>query len=415
MNPRRIVITGMGAVTPLGLDVETTWANLLAGKSGAGPVTSFDVSKYDCRFACSVKGFEPKQHFFNEKDARRADRYSQLAMASAKEAVRHAGLDPQALDLDRVGVLVGSGIGGLETLGHQDEILIAKGPKRISPFMIPMMIANMAGGLISMEFGFAGPNFAVVTACATSNNSIGEAWRLIRDDEADIILAGGSEAACVPLGLSGFAAMRALSTRNDEPERASRPFDRDRDGFVLGEGAGVVIVEELEHAKKRGANILAELTGYGLSSDAYHMTSPPPGGTGAAKAMRHTLKRAGISADQVDYINAHGTSTPVGDVAETEAIKAVFGASAKSIPVSSTKSMTGHLLGAAGAAELIFCIKAIEQGIIPPTINLDNPDPDCDLDYVPHKAREKKIDIAMSNSFGFGGHNATVLVRRFVG
>jgi 3-oxoacyl-[acyl-carrier-protein] synthase II len=415
MNPRRIVITGMGAVTPLGLDVETSWQNLLAGKSGAELVTTFDVSKYDCRFACTVKGFEAKQHFFNEKDARRADRYAQLAMASAKEAVRHAGLNPDELDLDRVGVLVGSGIGGLETLGHQNEILITKGPKRISPFMIPMMIANMAGGLISIEFGFAGPNFAVVTACATSNNSIGEAWRLIRDDEADVILAGGSEAACVPLGLSGFAAMRALSTRNDEPERASRPFDRDRDGFVLGEGAGVVIVEELEHAKKRGANILAELTGYGLSSDAYHMTSPPPGGTGAAKAMQHTLKRAGISADQVDYINAHGTSTPVGDVAETEAIKAVFGSAAKSIPVSSTKSMTGHLLGAAGAAELIFCIKAIEQGIIPPTINLENPDPECDLDYVPNKAREKKIDIAMSNSFGFGGHNATVLVRRFVG
>jgi 3-oxoacyl-[acyl-carrier-protein] synthase II len=415
MNPRRIVITGMGAVTPLGLDVETTWRNLIAGKSGAGPITSFDVSKYDCRFGCTVKDFEPKRYFFNEKDARRADRYTQLAMASAKEAVRHAGLDPKTLDLDRVGVLVGSGIGGLETLGFQNEILITKGPKRISPFMIPMMIANMAGGLISMEFGFAGPNFAVVTACATSNNSIGEAWRLIRDDEADVILAGGSEAACVPLGLSGFAAMRALSTRNDEPERASRPFDKDRDGFVLGEGAGVVIVEELEHAKKRGANILAELTGYGLSSDAYHMTSPPPGGIGAAKAMQHTLKRAGLSADQVDYINAHGTSTPVGDVAETEAIKAVFGSSAKSVAVSSTKSMTGHLLGAAGAAELIFCIKAIEQGIIPPTINLDTPDPECDLDYVPNKAREQKIDIAMSNSFGFGGHNATVLVRRFVG
>jgi 3-oxoacyl-[acyl-carrier-protein] synthase II len=415
MSQRRIVITGMGAVTPLGPDVETSWANLLAGKSGAGPVTSFDISRFDCRFACTVKDFEPKKHFFNEKDARRADRYSQLAMASAKEAVRHAGLDPKALDLDRVGVLVGSGIGGLKALGDQDEILITKGPGRISPFMIPMMIANMAGGLISMEFGFAGPNFAVVTACATSNNSIGEAWRLIRDDEADIILAGGSEAACTPLGMGGFAAMRALSTRNDEPERASRPFDRDRDGFVLGEGAGVVIVEELEHAKKRGANILAELTGYGLSSDAYHMTSPPPGGTGAAKAMLHTLKRAKLSPDKIDYINAHGTSTPVGDVAETDAIKAVFGDHAKKVPVSSTKSMTGHLLGAAGAAELIFCIKAIEQGIIPPTINLDNPDPACDLDYVPHKAREQRVDVAMSNSFGFGGHNATVLVQRFVG
>jgi len=415
MNQRRIVITGMGAVTPLGPDVGSTWTNLLAGKSGAVPVTSFDISAYDCRFACLVKDFEPKGHFFNEKDARRADRYSQLAMASAKEAVKHAGLDPKALDLDRVGVLVGSGIGGLKALGDQDEILISKGPGRISPFMIPMMIANMAGGLISMEFGFAGPNFAVVTACATSNNCIGEAWRLIRDNEADLILAGGSEAACTPLGMGGFAAMRALSTRNDDPQAASRPFDKDRDGFVLGEGAGIVVVEELEHAKKRGAHILAELTGYGLSADAYHMTSPPPGGTGAAKAMQHTLKRAGLSADKIDYINAHGTSTPVGDVCETEAIKAVFGSHAKKMPVSSTKSMTGHLLGAAGAVELIFCVKAIEQNIVPPTINLDTPDPNCDLDYVPHKPREMRVNTAMSNSFGFGGHNATVLVQRFVG
>ena len=415
MSQRRVVITGMGAVTPLGLDVSTTWSNIIAGKSGVSPITSWDASAYDCRFAAQVKDFEPRKHFFNEKDARRADRYSQLAMASAKEAVKHAGLDPQHLQLDRVGVLVGSGIGGLKSLADQDEILLSKGPGRVSPFMIPMMISNMAAGLISMEFGFAGPNFAVVTACATSNNCIGEAWRLIRDDESDVILAGGSEAACVPLGMSGFAALRALSTRNDEPERASRPFDKDRDGFVLGEGAGVVIVEELEHAKKRGAIILAELTGYGLTADAYHMTSPAPGGAGAVKAMQHSLKRAGISVEQVDYINAHGTSTPVGDAAETEAIKAVFGEHARKLAVSSTKSMTGHLLGAAGAAELIFCVKAIQENILPPTINLDNPDPSCDLDYVPNKAREAHIDIALSNSFGFGGHNATLLVRRFVG
>jgi 3-oxoacyl-[acyl-carrier-protein] synthase II len=404
----------MGAVTPLGLDVPTTWENLLAGKSGVTPITSWDASKYDCRFAAQVKDFEPRKHFFNEKDARRADRYSQLAMASAKEAVKHAGLDPQQLALDRVGVLVGSGIGGLESLGKQDEQLLTKGPGRVSPFMIPMMITNMAAGLISMEFGFSGPNFCVVTACATSNNCVGEAWRLIRDDEADVILAGGSEAAVVPLGMSGFSAMKAMSTRNDDPERASRPFDRDRDGFVMGEGAGVVIVEELEHAKKRGATILAELTGYGLTADAYHMTSPAPGGAGAVRAMQHALKRAGLSVDQVDYINAHGTSTPVGDVAETEAIKAVFGDHAKKLAVSSTKSMTGHLLGAAGAAELIFCIKAIEENILPPTINLDNPDPACDLDYVPHKARPSRVDAALSNSFGFGGHNATLLVQRFV-
>ena len=413
MSERRIVITGMGAVTPLGLDVNTTWENLIAGKSGVSPITSWDASKFDCRFAAQVKDFEPKKYFFNEKDARRADRYSQLAMASAKEAVKQAGLDPQKLELDRVGVLVGSGIGGLDSLGKQDEQLILKGPNRVSPFMIPMMISNMAAGLIAIEFGFAGPNFCVVTACATSNNCIGEAWRLIRDDEADVIVAGGSEAACVPVGMSGVAAMRALSTRNDEPERASRPFDKDRDGFVLGEGAGVVIVEELEHARKRGATILAELTGYGLTCDAYHMTSPS--GIGAVKAMQHTLKRAKVSPDKVGYINAHGTSTPVGDVAETEAIKTVFGAHAKAIPVSSTKSMTGHLLGAAGAAELIFCIKAIETNILPPTINLDHPDPACDLDYVPHKAREAKIDAALSNSFGFGGHNATLLAERFKG
>jgi 3-oxoacyl-[acyl-carrier-protein] synthase II len=415
MSERRIVITGTGAVTPLGLDVPTTWSNLIAGKSGVSPITSWDASKHDCRFAAQVFGFEPRRHFYNEKDARRADRYSQLAMASAKEAVAQSGLDPNKLELDRIGVLVGSGIGGLKSLADQDEILLSKGPSRISPFLIPMMINNMAAGLISMEFGFAGPNFAVVTACATSNNCIGEAWRLIRDDEADVILAGGSEAACIPLGMSGFSAMRALSTRNDEPERASRPFDRDRDGFVMGEGAGIVIVEELEHAKKRGAPILAELTGYGLTADAYHMTSPPPGGTGAVKAMQHTLKRARLPLEKVDYINAHGTSTPIGDAAETAAIKVVFGEHAKKLPVSSTKSMTGHLLGAAGAAELIFCLKAIETGILPPTINLDNPDPACDLDYVPNKARETRIDTAMSNSFGFGGHNATVLVQRFVG
>jgi 3-oxoacyl-[acyl-carrier-protein] synthase II len=413
MSERRVVITGLGAVTPLGLDVPTTWANLIAGKSGVSPITSWDASKYDCRFAAQVQNFEPRKYFFNEKDARRADRYTQLAMASAKEAVAHAGLDSKTLQLDRVGVLVGSGIGGLKSLGDQDAILLTKGPGRVSPFMIPMMISNMAAGVISIEFGFAGPNFSVVTACATSNNCIGEAWRLIRDDEADVILGGGSEAACVPLGMSGFAAMRALSTRNDEPERASRPFDKDRDGFVLGEGAGIVIVEELEHAKKRGANILAELTGYGLTADAYHMTSPS--GVGAVKAMQHSLRRAKLPVEKIDYINAHGTSTPVGDIAETEAIKNVFGDYAKKLPVSSTKSMTGHLLGAAGAAELIFCIKAIETGIIPPTINLDNPDPACDLDYVPHKAREAKVNTALSNSFGFGGHNATLLVQRFVG
>ena len=412
MNERRVVITGMGAVTPLGLDVPTTWANLVAGKSGVTPITSWDASRYDCRFAAQVVGFEPRKYFFNEKDARRADRFSQLTMASAKEAVKHAGLNPEQLDRDRVGVIVGSGIGGLQTLHEQDTNLIMKGPNRVSPFMIPMMITNMAGGLISIEFGFMGPNFCVVSACATSNNAVGEAWRLIRDNEADVIVAGGSEAAASPLGMSGFAAMKALSTRNDAPEKASRPFDKDRDGFVLGEGAGIVILEDLEHAKKRGAPILAELTGYGLTADAYHMTSPS--GIGAVKAMQKALARAGVEPSQVDYINAHGTSTPLGDVAENDAIKTVFGDHARKVAISSTKSMTGHLLGAAGAAELIFCVKAIEHNLIPPTINLDNPDPACDLDYVPNQAREQKIDVAISNSFGFGGHNATLLVRRFV-
>ena len=415
MNERRVVITGMGAVTPLGLDVETTWAALLAGKSGVTPISLWDASAYSCRIAGQVLNFEPRQYFFNEKDSRRADRYSQLSMASAKEAVRMAGVDPKEVQPERVGVIIGSGIGGLAALSAGDESLLTKGPSRVSPFMIPMMIINMASGLVSMEFGFQGPNFCVVSACATSNNCIGEAWRLIRDDEADMMLAGGTEASCVPLGVSGFAAMRALSTRNDDPQRASRPFDKDRDGFVLADGAATVMLEELEHAKKRGATILAELTGYGLTADAYHMTSPPPGGAGAARAMQLTLKRAKVNPEEIDYINAHATSTMVGDIAETEAIKTAFGSHAKKVAISSTKSMTGHLLGAAGAAELIFCVKAIQDSVIPPTINLDNPDPACDLDYVPHKLREQKVDIAISNSFGFGGHNATLLARRFVG
>jgi 3-oxoacyl-[acyl-carrier-protein] synthase II len=412
---RRIVLTGLGAVTPLGLDAASTWAGLAAGRSGIAPIAGWDASAHDCRFAGQVKGFDPGPHFASAKEARRADRYAQLAMAAAREAVRHAGLDPASLPPERVGVLVGSGIGGLQTMGEQDALLVTRGPGRISPFMIPMMISNMAGGLISMAFGFQGPNFAVVTACATSNNAIGEAWRLIRDDEADVILAGGSEAACTPLGMGGFDAMKAMSTRNGDPARASRPFDRDRDGFVLGEGAGVVIVEELEHAKKRGANILAELTGYGLSADAHHMTTPAPGGAGAVRAMRNALRRAGVAPEEVDYINAHATSTPVGDAAEAEAIRTVFGDAAGKIAISSTKSMTGHLLGAAGAVELIACIRAIQENLAPPTINLENPDPDLGLDYVPHVARERRIDRALSNSFGFGGHNASLLVERFRG
>ena len=346
---------------------------------------------------------------------RRADRYSQLAMAAAKMAVEDSGLTAVS-DPDRCGVIVGSGIGGLKTLEDQHEILLKKGPGRVSPFTIPMMIANMASGLVSMEFGWSGPNFAPVSACATACHAIGEAWRMILEDDADVFLAGGSEATIVPMGMSGFAAMRAMSTRNDAPTKASRPFDKDRDGFVMSEGAGVIVIEELEHAKKRGARIYGELCGYGLTSDAYHMSSPNPEGTGAARCMSMALKKAGLTPDDVDYINMHGTSTPVGDLCETKAIKTVFGARATNgLTVSSTKSMTGHLLGAAGAVETIACALTIRDGIIPPTINLDEPSPECDLDYPPHTAREKKVTVALNNSFGFGGHKATLVVREFAG
>lgn len=413
MSQRRVVITGMGAVTPLGNDVASFWAACTAGQSGIGELQAFDVGDYVCRIGGEVKDFDPPAHFNTPKDARRADRYAQLAMAAAKEAYREAELEGADLDLKRSGVIVGSGIGGLTSLEAQHSILLNKGPGRVSPFMIPMMITNMASGLVSIEFGFRGPNFAVVTACATANQSIGEAWRLIRNDEAEVMIAGGSEAACSPLGMSGFAAMKALSTRNDEPERASRPFDRDRDGFVMGEGAGVVVVEELEHARKRGANVLAEITGYGINADAYHMTSPIPDGEGASDAMNIALKHGSCAPDEIDYVNAHGTSTPMGDICETKAIKRTFGDHAGDMLVSSTKSMTGHLLGAAGSVELIACVKAIHTGVVPPTINLDEPDSECDLDYIPHTAREATVRKAINNSFGFGGHNASILVEKF--
>jgi 3-oxoacyl-[acyl-carrier-protein] synthase II len=413
MNQRRVVVTGMGVLTPVGHDLATTWDALVQGRSGIGPVTAFDVSPYDCRIAGEVRNFDAKPFFVrNPKDARRMDRYTQFAMAAAQMAVKDANLVPATLDLERAGVLVGSGIGGLITLEEQHTILMNKGPGRLSPFLIPTLISNIASGLISMEFGFAGPNFAVVTACATSAMSIGEAWRLIRDDEADVILAGGSEATVCPMGLGGFAAMRALSTRNDAPEKASRPFDKDRDGFVMGEGAGVVVVEEYEHAVKRGARIYGEITGYGLTADAYHMSAPLPDGAGAGRAMRNALKRARLQPAQVGYINAHGTSTPMGDVCETVAINGVFGDAASQVLVSSTKSMTGHLLGAAGAVEMAVCLKVLETGIVPPTINLDQPDEKCDLDYVPHTAREAKVDAVMNNSFGFGGHNSCLVAVR---
>jgi 3-oxoacyl-[acyl-carrier-protein] synthase II len=415
-NDRRVVITGLGALTPLGNDVETFWRNLKNGISGIHKIEGFDTAAYDCKIGGEVRGFDPKAFFKNPKDVRRTDRFAQLALAAAKMALEDSGIDVEKLERrDRFGVLVSSGIGGLKTLQEQLTILLTKGPSRTSPFTIPMLISNMASGLISMEYDLQGPNMCIVTACATSNNAIGESWRTIKFGDADIFLAGGSEASIVEIGLAGFSAMKALSMRNDEPERASRPFDRDRDGFVMSEGAGIVVVEELEHAKARGAKIYCELTGYGLSSDAYHMTAPPPNGEGAARAMQSAIEHAQISPDQVDYINAHATSTDIGDICETRAIKQVFGEHAYNVGISSTKSMTGHLLGGAGGVEMAACALAIRDSVIPPTINLENPGEECDLDYTPNVAREKKVRVALNNSFGFGGHNATLVAAAFEG
>jgi 3-oxoacyl-[acyl-carrier-protein] synthase II len=415
MNNRRVVITGMGVLTPVGNDLETFWSNLKNGVSGIRLIEAFDTSQYDCRIAGEVRDFDPKDFFKNPKDARRTDRFAQLAMAAAKIAMRDSGIEMANENPDRFGVLVSSGIGGLRTLEDQHSTLLTKGPQRVSAFTIPMLISNMASGLISMEFGMRGPNMCIVTACATSNNAIGESWRIIKFGDADVFLAGGSEAAIIPIGLAGFSAMKALSTRNDNPAAASRPWDRDRDGFVMSEGAGVVVVEELEHAKKRNAKIYCELVGYGLSADAYHMTAPPVDGSGAARAMQFALEHAGLTAADIDYINAHATSTGLGDVAEARAIRTVLGDRAKSISISSTKSMTGHLLGGAGAVEMAACALAIRDGVIPPTINLENPDEECDLDFTPKTAKEHPVRVALNNSFGFGGHNATLVAREFTG
>src|SRR5438105_7064175 len=415
MNDRRVVITGLGAITPVGNDVESFWQSLKNGVSGIRTITAFDTKAYDCRIGGEVQGFDPKTVFKNPKDVRRTDRFAQLSMAAAKMAMADASIDMALENPERFGVLVSSGIGGLKTLEDQYSVLLSKGPQRVSAFTIPMLISNMASGLISMEFGMHGPNMCIVTACATSNNAIGESWRMIKFREADIFLAGGSEAAIIPIGLAGFGAMKALSTRNAEPARASRPWDRDRDGFVIGEGAGVVVIEELERAKKRNAKIYCELVGYGLSADAYHMTAPPPDGIGAARAMQLALEHAKLSVDDVDYINAHATSTWLGDVAVARAIKTVFWPRAKSVSISSTKSMTGHLLGGAGAIETAACALSIRDGIIPPTINLENPDDECDLDFTAKVAKERKVRVALNNSFGFGGHNATLVVQEFTG
>ncbi|ATB32486.1 beta-ketoacyl-ACP synthase II [Melittangium boletus] len=417
MSNRRVVITGTGILTALGTGTEKNWKAMLAGQSGIANITRFDVGKIDTRFAGEVKDFQPEQ-FIEKREVRRMDLFAQFALAAAEMAVKESGLPigpdaPHGYTPEKVGVIVGSGIGGISSLEEQYRKGAEKGFDRLSPFFIIQMIINMAPGLISMRYGCKGPNWSPVSACATSAHAIGEAWKSIRLGECDAVIAGGAEAAITPLGMGGFSVMKALSNYNEDPSRASRPFDKDRDGFVMGEGAGIIVLEELEHAKKRGARILAELVGYGANSDAHHVTQPAPEGEGAARCMRLALASAGMNPEDVGYINAHGTSTPFNDANETKAIKTVFGAHAKKLPVSSTKSMTGHMLGAAGGAEAVVSVMTLLHGIIPPTINYATPDPDCDLDYVPNQAREQRVNAVMSNSFGFGGTNAVLLFKRF--
>ncbi|GEC88185.1 MULTISPECIES: beta-ketoacyl-ACP synthase II [Brevibacillus] len=409
---RRVVITGVGVVSPVGNDAQTFWNSLLEGKSGIDRVAAFDASDYPTQIAGEVKNFDPEQ-YMDKKDIRRTDRFVQFGLAAAKMAVEDAKLEITPENAERVGVYIGSGIGGLTTWEEQHSVLLEKGPRRVSPFFIPMLIANMASGAVSIQYGAKGPTSSAITACATGTNAIGDALRLIQFDHADVMIAGGAEATVRPMGFAGFCSAKAMSTRNDEPQKASRPFDQDRDGFVMGEGAGVLILEELEHAKKRGANIIAEVIGYGMSADAHHITSPSPGGEGAARCMASALKDAGVDPTEVQYINAHGTSTDQGDIAETQAIKSVFGEHAYKLAVSSTKSMTGHLLGATGGVEAIATAYALRDQILPPTINLENPDPECDLDYVPNHARKATVNVAVSNTFGFGGHNASIVLKRY--
>lgn len=410
MPPRRVVVTGLGLVTPLGTGVEKTWKAICAGESGIGRITKFDPTGYDAQIAGEVKDFDPA-HFIEKKEIKKMDPFIHYAVGAAQLAVDDAGLKVAPEEATRVGVYIGSGIGGLGSIEHYHNVLKEKGPGRVSPFFIPMTIINLASGQVAIRIGAKGPNSCAVTACATGNHCIGDAYRLIQRGMADVMVAGGAEAAITPLGVAGFASAKALSFRNDAPTKASRPFDTDRDGFVLGEGAGVVVIEELEHARKRGVRIYGELIGYGMNSDAYHITAPPEEGEGAVRCMNLALNDAGIKPDQVNYINAHGTST-MADAIETSAIKQVFGEQAYQIPVSSTKSMTGHLLGAAGGIEAVFSLLALYHGLLPPTINLDNPDPACDLDYVPNTARPAPIKIALSNSFGFGGVNACLIFKR---
>jgi len=410
---KRVVITGVGLVIPTGIGVKTAWRNVCEGKSGIGPLTRFDTNGFETKIAGEVKGFDPER-YIEKKEIKKMDLFIQYAMAAAQEALEDSGLQIAPENADRIGVIVGTGLGGLPTLEKYHQILLERGPSRVSPFFIPMLIANLAAGQIAIRFGAKGPNTCVVTACATGAHCIGDAFRAIQYGDADAIIAGGTEANITPLTISGFNAMKALSTRNEEPERASRPFEKNRDGFVVGEGAGIVILEALELAVQRGARIYGELVGYGYTGDAHHITAPPPDGDGAARCMRMALKDAGLRPEEVDTINAHGTSTPLNDRTETIAIKSVFGEHAKKIPVSATKSMTGHLLGAGGSTEAIFTLLAIDEGVLPPTINYEEPDPECDLDFVPNVARHQPVNVGMSNAFGFGGTNATLIFRKFL-
>lgn len=411
MPARRVVVTGLGVVSPIGSTADEFWASLSRGRGGIGRLTAFDVSRFSSQIGGEVKNFDPGR-YMDPKQAKRMDRFCQLGVAAAKLALDDSGLAMEKEDLTRMGVYVGSGTGGLTTIEQQFRIFLEKGPSRVSPLLIPMMIIDLLPGQIAMIFGLKGPNLSIVTACATSSHCIGDATWAIRNGLADVILAGGAEASTTELGLAGFCSMRALSTRNDQPEKACRPFDKERDGFIISEGSGILVLEELERAKRRGARIYAEVVGYGCSADAYHLTAPAPGGEGAIRAMKMALESAGIATDGVGYINAHGTSTPLGDKLETMAIKAVFGERARQVPVSSTKSMHGHLLGAAGGVEAAACLLAMKNQVIPPTINYEFPDPECDLDYVPNQARPAKLTVALSNSFGFGGHNATLIFRK---
>ncbi|MEO7647928.1 MAG: beta-ketoacyl-ACP synthase II [Gemmatimonadaceae bacterium] len=411
---RRVVVTGLGALTPVGNDVPSMWRALLDGASGTAPITKFDASTFPVRFAAELKGFDPAQ-YMERKEIKRADPYTQYAVAASKQAMRDAGLEGgvNGYDPDRIGVILGSGTGGLKSFEEQHDVYRERGPSKISPFFIPMFITDIAAGIVSMQFNAKGPNYATVSACATAAHAIGDAFRTIQYGDADVMICGGSEAAVTPMAIAGFANMKALSERNESPETASRPFDKTRDGFVMGEGAGVVVLEELEHALKRGARIYAEIGGYGATGDAYHLTAPAPDGEGAQRAMKRALNDAGLTPADVQYINAHGTSTPANDLNETRAIKAVFGEHAQGINVSSTKSSTGHMLGAAGAVEFIISTLAVQEGIVPPTINYETPDPECDLNYTPNASVRREVTAAISNSFGFGGHNVSLAVRKF--